>query len=74
MLRELLAADIQRIEGIRAVGAVFQQILFGFWLLLHRLVLVESVAITKKFIFAANLSLLQHSLTINELGGADWVQ
>ena len=49
MLRELLAADIQRIEGIRAVGAVFQQILFGFRLLLHRVVLVESVAITKIF-------------------------
>ena len=75
MLRELLTADIQRVESIRAIGTVLQQVLFGFWLLLYRLVLVESVAAdTKKFIFAANLPLLQHSLTINELGGADWVQ
>ena len=28
----------------------------------------------KEFFFAANLSLLQHFLIINRLGGADWVQ
>ena len=44
MLREFLAADIERIEGIRAVGAVFQQVLLGLRLLLHRLVLAEAVS------------------------------
>ena len=44
VLWELLAADIERIEGIGAVGAVFEKVFFGFWLLLHRLVLAEAVA------------------------------
>ena len=44
MLWELLAADIERIEGIGAVGTVFEKIFFGFRLLLHRLVLAEAVA------------------------------
>ena len=44
MLWELLAADIERIEGIGAVGAVFEKVFFGLRLLLHRLVLAEAVA------------------------------
>ena len=44
MLWELLAADIERIEGIGAVGAVFEKVFFGLWLLLHRLVFAEAVA------------------------------
>ncbi len=44
MLGELFAADVERVEGICAVGAVFQQILFRFGLLLHRFVLAEAVA------------------------------
>ena len=43
MLRELLTADIQCIESIRAIGTMLQQVLFGLRLLLHRLVLMEAV-------------------------------
>ena len=46
MLWELLAADIERIEGIGAVGAVFEKVFFGLRLLLHRLVFTEAVAST----------------------------
>ena len=44
MLRKLLASDIQRIESIRAVGTMLQQVLFRLRLFLHRLVFPESVA------------------------------
>lgn len=44
MLWELLAADIERIEGIGAVGSVFEKVFFGLRLLLHGLVLAEAVA------------------------------
>ena len=44
MLWELLAADIERIEGIGAVGAVFEKVFFGLRLLLHTFVLAEAVA------------------------------
>ena len=44
MLWELLAADIERIEGIGAIGTVFEKVFFGLRLLLHRLVLAEAVA------------------------------
>ena len=44
MLRELFTADIQRIECVGAIGTMLQQVLFGFRLLLHRLVLMEAVA------------------------------
>lgn len=44
MLLELLAADIERIEGIGAVGTVFKKVFFGLRLLLHRFVLAEAVA------------------------------
>ena len=43
MLWELLAADVESIEGICAVGAVFERVFFGLRLLLHRLVLAEAV-------------------------------
>ena len=43
MLRELLTADIQCIESIRAVGTMLKQVLFGLRLFLHRLVLMEAV-------------------------------
>ncbi len=44
MLRELLAANVERIEGLCAVGAVFEEVFFRFGLLLHRFVLSEAVA------------------------------
>ena len=44
MLWELLAADIEGIEGIGAVGTVFEKVFFGLWLLLHTFVLAEAVA------------------------------
>ena len=44
MLWELLAADIECIEGIGAVGTVFEKVFFGLRLLFHGLVLAEAVA------------------------------
>ena len=38
MLWEFLAADIERVEGIGAVGTVFEKVFFGLRLLLHGLV------------------------------------
>ena len=46
MLWELLAVDVERIEGIGAVGTVFEKVFFGFRLLLHGLVLAEAIAFT----------------------------
>ena len=46
MLWELLAADIERIEGIGAVGTVFEKVFFGFGLFFHTFVLAEAVATT----------------------------
>lgn len=42
---ETSRADIERIEGIGAVGTVFEKVFFGLGLLLHRLVLAEAVAL-----------------------------
>ena len=44
MLWELLAADIERIEGIGAVGTVLEKVFFGFGLFFHTFVLAEAVA------------------------------
>lgn len=44
VLWELLAADIERIEGIGAIGTVFEKVFFGLRLLLHTFVLAEAVA------------------------------
>lgn len=44
MLLKLLAADIECIESIGAVGSVFEKVLFGLRLLFHGLVLAEAVA------------------------------
>ena len=41
---ELLAADVEGVEGIGAIGAVSEKVFFGLRLLLHRLVLAEAVA------------------------------
>ena len=46
MLRELLAVDVERIEGIGAVGTVFEKGFFGLRLLFLGLVLAEAVAFT----------------------------
>ena len=46
MLWELLAPDIERVEGIGAIGTVFEKVFFGLRLLFHRLVLAEAVATT----------------------------
>ena len=45
MLWELLAADIERVEGIGAVGTVFEEVFLGLRLLLHGHVLAEAVAL-----------------------------
>ena len=44
MLWKLLAADIESVEGIGAVGTVFEKVFFGLRLLLHTFVLAEAVA------------------------------
>ena len=44
MLWELLAADIERVEGIGAIGAVFEKVFFGLRLLLHGLIFAKVVA------------------------------
>ena len=44
MLWELFAADIEGVEGIGAVGTVLEKVFFGLRLLLHRLILAETVA------------------------------
>ena len=41
---ELLAAAIEGVEGISAVGTVFEKVFFGLRLFLHKLVLAEAVA------------------------------
>ena len=46
MLRKLLTPNIQRIESIRAIGAVLQQVLLRFRILLCRLVFAEPVSTT----------------------------
>ena len=46
MLWELLAVDVERIEGISVIGTVFEKVFFGFRLLLHGLVLSEAIAFT----------------------------
>ena len=46
MLWELLAADIEGVEGIGAIGAVFEKVFFGLRLLFHGLVFAEAVATT----------------------------
>ena len=46
MLWELLAADVEGVEGIGAVGTMFEKVFFGLRLLLHRLVFTEAVAST----------------------------
>ena len=45
MLWELFAANVEGVEGIGAVGTVFEKVFFGLRLLLHRLVLAEAVAL-----------------------------
>ena len=44
MLWELLAADIEGVEGIGAVGTVFEKVFFGLRQLLHTFVFAEAVA------------------------------
>ena len=46
MLWELLAADVEGVEGIGAVGTVFEKVFFGLRLLLHTFVLAEAVTTT----------------------------
>ena len=44
MLGELLATDVESIEGIGAVGAVFEQVLLGLGEFFTAFVLAEAVA------------------------------
>lgn len=46
MLREVLAADIEGIEDIGAVGSVYEKVFFELRLLLHGLVHAKAVAST----------------------------
>lgn len=46
MLRELLAADVEGVEGIGAVSAVFEEVFLRFGLLLHGFIFAESVSPT----------------------------
>ena len=46
MLWKLLAADIEGVEGIGAVGTMFEKVFFGLRLLFHGLVFAEAVAPT----------------------------
>ena len=46
MLWELLAAYIEGVEGIGAVGTMFEKVFFGLRLLFHGLVFAEAVAPT----------------------------
>jgi len=42
--REFLAADVEGVEGIGAIGAVFEEVFFGFGELFASLVFAEAVA------------------------------
>ena len=44
MEREFFAADVEGIEGVGAVGAVFEQVFFRLGELFARLILAEAVA------------------------------
>lgn len=44
VVRELLAAGVESVEGIGAVGAVFEEVFFGLGKFLAGLVFVEAVA------------------------------
>ena len=44
MLWELFAADIEGVEGIGAIGTVFEKVFFRFGLLFHAFVHAEAVA------------------------------
>ena len=46
MLWKLLAAYIEGVEGIGAVGSMFEKVFFGLRLLLHTFVIAEAVAST----------------------------
>lgn len=46
MVREFLAADVEGIESVGAVGAVFEEVFFGLGELLTGLVFTETVAST----------------------------
>ena len=46
VLWKLLAADVEGVEGIGAVGAVFEEVFLGFGLFFHRLVFAKAVAPT----------------------------
>ena len=45
MLWELLAANVEGVEGIGSVSTVFEKVFFGLGLLPHGLVLAEAVAL-----------------------------
>lgn len=42
--RKFLRSDVEGIEGVGAVGAVFEQVFFGLSELFARLILAEAVA------------------------------
>lgn len=46
VLWELLAADVESVEGVGAIGAMLEQVLLGLRVFLLRLVLAEAVAAT----------------------------
>ena len=46
VLWKLLTTDVEGVESVGAIGAVFEEVLFGFVIFLARLVLAEAVAST----------------------------
>lgn len=83
MLRELLAADIEGIEDICAVGSVYEKVFFELRLLLHGLVHAEAVAPTfhscglnseDKVIVVLAVEVLHKSLLLGKTLVDDFVQ
>ena len=46
MLWELLAADVEGVEGIGAIGTVFEEVFLRFGLLLHTFIFAEAISPT----------------------------
>lgn len=59
MLWELFAADIESVESIGGICAVFEEVFLGLWLLFHGLVLSEAIAPA----FDTSLPLTPHPIT-----------
>ena len=63
MLWKLFAADVERVEGIGAVGTVFEEVFLGLRLLLHGFVLAEAVALELMVDYPMEIILTAHRPT-----------